>query len=155
MEGIPEGLKWVVGTIVAIFVALGGILGTSKIRELLAHSRIRQQAELDTSMGTTRGKLVEADVTLTQSLLQRITTLEANVTNMQAQLVELTGTNASLVVTNKYLEKEIEKRDTLIEKLSHESEQRQGRIKSLEDEVIKLKESVMVLTAEKDDRLRG
>jgi predicted RNase H-like nuclease (RuvC/YqgF family) len=78
MENIPEGLKWIAGTLIALLATAGGAFGWSKLREMRLGRQYTEQDRRDAVRDTNQTATLEAGTKFQDLLFKRVEKVEAD-----------------------------------------------------------------------------
>ena len=150
-----EGLKWVVGTIIAILAAIGGIFASGKIRELKTGRKFTLQDEINELHESNAGKQIDATLATAENREKRLVRLEDKVDKLQDELNSQMKTNAKLDAENEHLKEQNKRQEAEMILIRAESAARQLRIEHLETEVARLSAIVETLRPPQTQQISG
>jgi regulator of replication initiation timing len=139
---ISEGLKWIVGTIVAILSLLGSVLGISKLLELRAQRRYTLQDKNNEIHQSNQAKQIEFDQFAFQKFAERLDKVEAELVMVREKLSSQMEKNARLEVENQHLKETNERQQQEIAELRNDRTILQGQVNSLTNLMISLQKEI-------------
>lgn len=148
---IGEGLKWIVGTIVAILSLLGTGLGISKLLEIRQQRRYALADKNDEIHLSNQVAQIEFDKLAFVKVVERVDKLEAEVKELREKLSSQMERNARLEVENIHLKETNERQQQEIVELRNRETILQGQVNSLTNIVTKLQSELDELKRKKSD----
>jgi chromosome segregation ATPase len=136
MEQIPEGIKWVVGTLISLALALCGILGIGKLREL---KQLRQYSREDKRSDTetaNKSAQINADASIAQAAMDRLNAVEDRLN------AKIDGLETKLETVREELSTQREmnaKKDVEVSHLKEENQRLRDRCREQDKEIAALR----------------
>jgi chromosome segregation ATPase len=147
MENIPEGLKWVVGTVVTILSVLGANLAWGKIREMKQARKYLEDDKRAESAAANRTEEIKGGFDLAQQFMERMDRQEARFNLRIDELrVEIAGLQKQIGDQREM----IAVKDEQIKQLKEENERQRAVINDQAFEIHTLQSEAATLRAEVD-----
>lgn len=143
MDQWADGLKWVVGTAIAIFTGFGIDKWAQKRQQRKYDKKDQREALYDAN----QGKAIDADQAAFKLVADRLKVVEDRLDKIQAELTSHMADNAKLRTENEWFKKDGERKDREIEKLEKEITALREHRRDSDKTIATLRRELDVLTA--------